>query len=83
MHDRLFFRLEVGYFHSPNDLDRERKRLLGRAPTALCPDIAPCFPQLSQHLRTIETLTLAVFAEAHDWPPTSDAEFGSISSRRY
>jgi hypothetical protein len=71
MHHRLFFRLQVGYFHCPHNFDRERQCLLGRATASLCPNVAAGFPQLSQHLRTIKSLTLAVFAEAHDSPSTS------------
>jgi hypothetical protein len=71
MHHRLLFRLQVGYLHGPHDLDRERECLLGRAAASLRPNIAASFPQLSQHLRTIKPLTLAVFAEAHDSPSTS------------
>jgi hypothetical protein len=55
-------------FHFADDLDCERERLFGRAAATLRPKVASRLPQFSQHLRSIETLALAVFAEAHDWP---------------
>jgi hypothetical protein len=71
--DLLFFRLEVWNLHRAHDFDCEGQRLFGGASASLGSNVPPCLSQFSQHLRTIKTLTLAVFAEAHDWPSTSDA----------